>query len=85
MVRKMDRSNGRMSAAQEDAWFLLNEVVARVKLLERVEKDLHPEDDSEHAYKVRHTLLAHQPAWMAKGNTPSAFQEKGPAVDGSTP
>lgn len=83
--KHLSRYLQRMSAAQEDAWVLLNEVEAMVKLLERVEKNLCPDDGSEYAYKVHHTVMAHRPAWMAKVDTPSISQEKGPAVDEPAP
>ena len=46
---------------QEDAWSLLNEVEQMANLLHQVERDLAPDNRSEFAYKVRHTVLMHFP------------------------
>ena len=50
------------SPIQEDAWSLLNEVEQMANLLRQVERNLAPENKSEFAYKVRHTVLMHFPA-----------------------
>jgi len=51
---------------QEDAWRLLNEVEQMVKLIEQFEGYLPKGGNSDVAYKVRHTLLMHQPAWKSE-------------------
>jgi hypothetical protein len=49
--------------SQEEAWLLLNEVEELVKVLELIAKYLPPDNHSELAYRVRHALLMHHPAW----------------------
>jgi hypothetical protein len=46
---------------QEDAWMLLNEVEQMVQILQETERRL-GEENSEYAFKVRHTLLIQTPA-----------------------
>lgn len=46
---------------QEDAWRLLNEVEQMVQILREAERRL-GDENSDYAYKVRHTLLMHTPA-----------------------
>jgi len=46
---------------QEDAWRLLNEVEQMVQVLKEASRRLVGEN-SDYAYKVRHTLLMHTPA-----------------------
>jgi len=60
--------------SQEEAWSLLNEVEKIIKILVQMEKCLAPDDKSELAYQVRHTLAMHQPAWKQddKPGYPSA-------------
>lgn len=52
---------------QEEAWALLNEVEQIANLLRQVERDLAPDNNSEFAYKVRHTVLLHFPARKISG------------------
>ena len=70
------KHRGEFSAPQEDAWTLLNEVEQMVKVLQKVAKTLPPEDNSELAYQIRHTVVSHLPSWKAQA--PEPFNEAGP-------
>jgi len=67
------------SPSQEDAWRLLNEVEQMVKLIQQLESYIPKGNNSELTYKVRHTLLMHQPAWKSELETsrvhPSSDQD----------
>ena len=49
---------------QEEAWRLLNEVEQMVQILKEAERRL-GDEHTEYAYKVRHTVLMHTPAWKS--------------------
>ena len=49
--------------SQEEAWLLLNEVEKIIRILVQMEKYLAPDNKSELAYQLRHTLAMHLPAW----------------------
>jgi hypothetical protein len=84
--------------SQQEAWDLLNQVEAMVKLLEKLARSLDPDDNTETAYQLRHTLLMHQPKWKSQrredvypGGIPSPeghrerAGEEGPGQDSPTP
>ena len=51
--------------SQEEAWALLNEVEQLVKLLEKVQGFIPPDNQSELAGQVRHAVRSHLPAWKS--------------------
>lgn len=52
-----------LTPSQEDAWLLLNEVDALVKLVEDISLYLPLNSHPEVVYRVQHALLMHKPKW----------------------